>query len=92
MKGKIRPQSGYYSRPIGDANADKIAQDIINEDKKSKVAGGLDSSFDSDELDKELRDKVNENDSVDSGDSSDGALLHNTDLTYYDVMNPDEKI
>ena len=59
------------------------------------MAGGLDSSYDSDELDEELRDKVNDaksDNSENSGNSSDGAMLHNTDLTYYDVMNPDEKI
>ena len=67
----------------------------MDEEKKVNAAGGLDSSFDSEELDEELKDKVNDAKSFnsdDSGNSSDGALLHNTDLTYFDVMNPDEKI
>ena len=66
----------------------------MDEDKKANAAGGLDSSFDSEELNEELKDKVNDHsiNSDDSGNSSDGALLHNTDLTYYEVMNPDEKI
>ena len=65
----------------------------MDEEKKANAMGGHDSSFDSEELDQELRDKVDSNyDSDGSNNSSDGAMIHNTDLTYYDVMNPDEKI
>ncbi len=54
----------------------------------------MDSSFDSEEFDAELRDHVDgtkvDKDVVSEDD--DAEIAQNTDLTYYDKMNPDEKI
>ena len=54
----------------------------------------MDSSFDSEEFDAELRDHVEgakvENDVV--SEDEDNEIAQNTDLTYYDKMNADEKI
>ena len=57
-------------------------------------AAGLDSSFDSDELDEEMRDKVKGQDLDNLSDLSDldEDFSKNIDMTYYTVMNPDEKL
>ena len=59
-----------------------------------RVAGGVDSSIDSEELDEEMRDRVmgaaNNSSSDNEEDKED--LTQNVDLTYYSMMTADEKL
>ena len=100
-KGKTRPGvggiGGYAS--ITSANPDKVAQEIMDRDRFEAVGGGLDSSFDSEEMDQELRDKVEgqmkllkpeEGDEEEEEDKYN--FSQNTDLTYYGMMDADEKL
>ena len=50
----------------------------------------MDSSLDSDEFDAEIRDKVKA-EGV-QGDSTDEEEFKNTDLKYYDRMDPNDKL
>lgn len=100
MKGK-RPPSGRMAvnqNSVSKRDAEKIAQEIIDNEKKEQVAGGLDSDIDSDELDEEMRDRIKGQpgvvgeDSLSSGQEEFEEFAKNTDLTYYKMMNADEKL
>ena len=77
---------------------DKVAREIIERGKYEDAVGGLDSSIDSEEFDQEMRDVVDGggeeakgHGAAVSGDKADD-FSKNTDLTYYSMMDPDEKL
>ena len=57
-------------------------------------AAGLDSDDDMDEMDEEMRDRMMNDEKFGADSDSDGEedFTQNTDMTYYTMMNADEKI
>mmetsp|Transcript_11102 Transcript_11102/g.14959 ORF Transcript_11102/g.14959 Transcript_11102/m.14959 type:complete len:88 (+) Transcript_11102:965-1228(+) len=73
-------------------DAQKAAEKIIAEARYEDL-GGLDSSIDEDELEEELRDRVEGSNQKAAKEGSDEEeISKNIDLTYYNSMNVDEKI
>ena len=79
----------YEEEKINPKEADKVAREILERDKYEEAVGGLDSSIDSEEFDREVRDQVDGNQAdgaaVGGGDKHD--FSKNSDLTYYSLMD-----
>ena len=84
----------HEEEKINPKEADKVAREMLERDKYEEAVGGLDSSIDSEEFDREVRDQVDGNQA--EGAATGGGDKHdfskNSDLTYYSLMDQDEKL